>query len=78
MSNRSRQRWSFTAARVPAPFAACRETAAPAAEHALAEDATLCGIGRKRVTVYRHLFSAERAEACSECRVRAAAAPAGP
>ncbi len=78
MSTADHHDWSFTAARVPASFTACRGTDAPAAEHALAGSATLCGIPRDQVTVYRHLFSARKAEACPECRTRAADAPAEP
>lgn len=55
-------------------FAACRETADPALEHALADKATLCGIPRPQVTVYRHLFATRQSGTCSECQVRAIAA----
>ncbi|TLS46662.1 hypothetical protein FE633_08180 [Streptomyces montanus] len=63
---------------MPASFTACRETDAQAAEHALSGNATLCGIPRDQVTVYRHLFSARKAEACPQCRTKAADAPTEP
>ncbi len=52
-------------------FAACRETGVLGPEHALAEGATLCGIPRRRVTVYRHLFVARRSGRCPGCRTEA-------
>ncbi|MEV8362592.1 hypothetical protein [Streptomyces niveus] len=55
-------------------FTACRETADPALEHALADKATLCGIQRPQVTVYRHLFATRQSGTCSDCRVKAVAA----
>ncbi|CAM5674768.1 hypothetical protein SHIRM173S_12257 [Streptomyces hirsutus] len=59
-------------------FTACRETGAPALEHALADEATLCGIPRRQVTVYRHLFVARRSGRCSDCRAQAVDATARP
>jgi hypothetical protein len=47
-------------------------------EHAIADDATLCGLRRDQVDVYRHLFSARVAIACPRCRDLAAAAPTVP
>lgn len=44
----------------PTRFAACLETGGSTLEHALADEATLCGIPRRQVTVYRHLFVARR------------------
>lgn len=35
------------------------------------ESETLCGIPRRQVTVYRHLFVAKRSGTCSDCRVKA-------
>ncbi|MCX4825632.1 hypothetical protein OG883_38445 [Streptomyces sp. NBC_01142] len=78
MSTLDHHDWSFTTAREPASFAACQETDSPSVEHALAGSATLCGIRQDQVTVYRHPFFAERAEACSECRKAAADAPTEP
>ncbi|MEV0301603.1 hypothetical protein [Streptomyces prasinus] len=62
---------------VPTHFAACRESDGPDPEHALAGDATLCGVPRHRVTVYRHLFLARKFGNCSECRVKAFEASSG-
>lgn len=62
----------------PTGFAACRETGVPALEHALVESATLCGIPRCQVTVYRHLFVAKRCGRCSDCRVKAVDATSRP
>jgi hypothetical protein len=59
-------------------FAACVETGEPALEHALADEATLCGIPRRQVMVYRHLFVAKRSGRCSDCRVRAVDATTSP
>ncbi|MEU6523001.1 hypothetical protein ABZ892_09155 [Streptomyces sp. NPDC046924] len=61
----------FTFGFAPTCFTACRETGDPALQHALADEATLCGIPRRRVTVYRCLFVAKRSGRCSDCRVRA-------
>ncbi|WP_141665893.1 hypothetical protein [Streptomyces prasinus] len=63
---------------VPTRFAACGESDGPALEHALADDATLCGIPRHQVTVYRHLFLARKFGNCSECRVKAFEASSRP
>jgi len=63
--------FKFTFGLAQTSFAACRETGAPTLEHALADKATLCGIPRGQVTVYRHLFVAKRSGTCSDCRVKA-------
>ncbi|WP_049658354.1 hypothetical protein [Kitasatospora sp. MY 5-36] len=69
----------FTLGLAPTGFAASRETGDPALEHALAGPATLCGIPRRRVTVYRHPFVArKRRGSCPRCRAKAADAPSGP
>jgi hypothetical protein len=68
----------FTFGLAPTRFAACRETAVPALEHALAESETLCGIPGRQVTVYRHLFVAKRSGTCSDCRVKAVDASSRP
>lgn len=62
----------------PTSFAACLETGGSVLEHALANEATLCGIPRRQVTVYRHLFVAKRSGRCSDCRVRAVDASSRP
>lgn len=61
----------FALGLAPTRFAACRETGDPALEHALAYEATLCGIPRRQVTVYRHLFVAKWSGTCSGCKVKA-------
>lgn len=68
----------FTLGLAPTGFAACRETGGPALEHALADGETLCGIPRRQVTVYRHLFVAKRAGTCSGCRAKAVDAGSRP
>ncbi|WP_424642399.1 hypothetical protein [Embleya sp. AB8] len=78
MSRPGDQGWSFATTRERPLFAACRESAAPDVEHALTGDATLCGISRERVTVYRHPFFLRRPDACVECARRAAAVPTEP
>ena len=62
----------------PTSFAACLETDGSSLEHALADEATLCGIPQRQVTVYRHLFVAKRSGRCSDCRMRAVDASSGP
>ncbi len=70
--------FKFTFGLAPTGFAACRETGAPALVHALADRATLCGIPRRQVTVYRRLFVAKRFRSCSDCRVKAVDAASRP
>ncbi|GAB7109789.1 hypothetical protein JCM4814A_81040 [Streptomyces phaeofaciens JCM 4814] len=63
---------TYTLGLVQTRFSACRETSAPAPEHALADDATLCGIPQHQVTAYRHLFVARRRSGrCPDCRMKA-------
>ncbi|OBQ53800.1 hypothetical protein A4U61_06650 [Streptomyces sp. H-KF8] len=70
--------FGFTFGLAPTCFTACLETDAPTLEHALADDATLCGIPRRQVTAYRHLFVAKRSGRCSDCKVKAVDASSGP
>jgi hypothetical protein len=80
MPQRGHRLWSFSFASglAPTTFAACLETDGSVLEHALAGEATLCGIPRRQVTVYRHLFIAKRSGRCSDCRVRAVDASSKP
>ncbi|CAM5294783.1 hypothetical protein SHIRM173S_02527 [Streptomyces hirsutus] len=68
----------FALGLVPTRFAACRGPDGPTLEHALADNATLCGIPQNQVMVYRHLFLARKSGTCSECRVKAVDASSGP
>ena len=54
--------------RVPGFFTACEETDAPGVGHGLSKDATVCGIPRDRLTVYRSPFDPTRETACPRCR----------
>lgn len=72
------QSFRFKFGLVPTSFTACLETSGSALEHALADKATLCGIPRRQVTIYRHLFVARRSGRCSDCRARAVNASSGP
>jgi hypothetical protein len=77
-SSPGHQNWSFESAREPARFSAARQPGTSGPEHACGADATLCGIPKQQVVIYRHLFQPAAPRACRQCRDRAAAAPAVP
>jgi hypothetical protein len=70
--------WSFASAREPARFSAAVQNGFPDVEHAAGIRATLCGIPKEQVVIYRHLFSTSSTKACPHCREQAAAAPTQP
>ncbi|MEU1514619.1 hypothetical protein ABZ490_21060 [Streptomyces sp. NPDC005811] len=51
-------------------FALCEETDAPGTGHGLSKGASLCGVPRERLTVYRGPFDPTRDTACPACRAR--------
>lgn len=49
------------------PLYAAATTAGNDSEHALDGEATLCGVARRDVTVFRHPFALNPVLACPEC-----------
>jgi hypothetical protein len=72
------QNWSFESAREPARFAAALQPGTSGPEHAYEAGASLCGIPKEQIVIYRHLFQAASPRSCRQCRDQAAAAPAIP
>jgi hypothetical protein len=69
--------WSFESARGPAAFAAAESP--DGVEHALGNaGATLCGLARRNVEVYRHLFRPGQPGSCPRCGDLSADAPSEP